>query len=411
MAPPSARLLDLTRLVSRAGKEALTGVDRVELAYLRTLLDRPIPLFALVRTTLGFALLDRKGAAALLPRLTRDTPWGRADLLGRLSQRHAPGRAQAESDLRRLCIARARPRGLARMLVRHLPAGTAYINVGHANLSGVVFAAVKTLADARITVLIHDTIPLDYPAYSAPGVPAAFADRLARVGAAADLVVYNSAQSRRDAERHFARWGRVPPGLVAYLGVDLPIPDLAALPQDLPPRPYFVTLGTIEPRKNHALLLDLWDDMLRDPPPGGCPGLLILGRRGWNNADVFRRLDALGPTSPIREIAGLNDSAVAAALANSAGLLFPSLAEGFGLPPLEAAALGVPTICNNLEIYQEILGNYPVYAPVNDRYLWHAALGDLTKKAGRQSGMTAHDRTRLLVPNWADHFGPVLGLT
>ena len=67
---PAARLLDLTRLVSRVGRGPLTGIDRVELAYLDALLRQPEPLFALVRTTLGYVLLDRPGALALHARLT-----------------------------------------------------------------------------------------------------------------------------------------------------------------------------------------------------------------------------------------------------------------------------------------------------------------------------------------------------
>lgn len=104
MAP--ARLLDLTRLVSRLGRGPQTGVDRVEFAYLSHLLTLDQPLFGLVRTPLGFLLLDRSGMAALRLLVLGETPLGQADLLGRLSQRHDPRRAKADASLRRLSIAR-----------------------------------------------------------------------------------------------------------------------------------------------------------------------------------------------------------------------------------------------------------------------------------------------------------------
>lgn len=410
--PAPARLLDLTRLVSRVGRGPHTGVDRVELAYLEALLARPAPCFGLVRAAPGHVLLDRHGMQALHARLTGVAAWGRADLLARLHLRQSGPRRQAMSDLRRLARAQATGRGLARMLARHLPAGTALLNTGHSNLVPAVFAAMREVPGARIAVLIHDTIPLDHPEFTRAGVPAQFADRLQLVGSAADLVIYNSGHSQRAAERHFAGWSRVPPGLVAHLGVPVPRPDPAALAAALPPavvralppgRPVFVVLGTIEPRKNHALLLDLWDDMAADLPDDRMPALCILGARGWLNAAVFDRLD----TSPlvgrhVFELPGLGDGAVAALLARAHALLFPSLAEGYGLPALEAAALGVPVLCNNLEVFSESLGDYPFVIPVTDRYQWRHRIEAMAREA------SAPRQPAVPVPDWQSHFERVL---
>lgn len=90
----------------------MTGVDRVELAYLRALLADPVPLYALARTRLGYVLLAQEGAAALLQKLGTDS-WGRLDLLGRVT-RGAVMRRRAEADLRRQALARALPAGWRR---------------------------------------------------------------------------------------------------------------------------------------------------------------------------------------------------------------------------------------------------------------------------------------------------------
>ncbi|MDE3238638.1 MAG: glycosyltransferase family 4 protein [Paracoccaceae bacterium] len=319
-------------------------------------------------------------------------------------------RARAESDLRRFCIGRARPAWLARLLRRHLPVGTAYLNVGHSNLSPLVLDAVGRLPGRQITVMVHDTIPLDHPDLSRPDIPERFAGQLKRVGAMADLVIYNSAQSQRDAERHFRGWGPVPDGVVAALGVEVPRPDPAALPAGLDlARPYFVTLGTIEPRKNLGFLLDLWEAMATDPPPQGLPRLFIVGRRGWAGQALFDRLDALPKGGAVQVLGGLPDGATAALLQGAAGLLFPSLAEGYGLPPLEAAALGVPVVCNDLPIYRETLGDSAVYAPITESYSWRKEIINLL--AAYPDATQGNRRAGLTVPTWADHFGRVLTLT
>ena len=387
-----ARLLDVSRLASRAGHMA-TGVDRVELAYLHALTaDGGTPVFGLCRTALGFCLLDRVGLLALGQAfVTRDFP--PADLVSRLNRR-LPGPARlGQSFVRRHAIARRSRAGLARLL-RDLPAGFTYLNVGHSNLTGRVCRAVKAQAGARIAVLIHDTIPLDWPQMQRFGSVVEFRAKMGVAQKFADRIICTSNASASDVRRHMSR--AVPPIVTARLGVSVPRPAPEEIPLGLMPlRPYFVIVGTIEPRKNHALLMDIWDDW-----GPGAPDLLVCGHRGWRNADVFARLDAGVPH--VREAPGLTDGAVAALLQGSHGLLFPSFAEGYGLPPLEAAALGVPVICAELDACRELLGNWAVYADGQDRYSW-------TKEIKRLMQTAPRDRTDTLVPpDWPAHFRAAL---
>lgn len=378
-ARPGARLLDLSRLVSRVGRGPFTGIDRVEAAWLAALLARPErvvgPVFGLVRAAPGYVLLDRDGMAALAARLG-GAEWGPPDALARLHLRQRPARRRAMADLRRLALGWVwSGGGLRGLLARHLPAGTVWIATGHANLTPGVFEAVHALPAGRAAVMIHDTIPLDHPAFSRSEATAAFAARFALTGARADLVFYNSAATRAAAEARFAAAGRVPPGVVAPLGVT--VPAAGALPAGLS-RPYCLILGTIEPRKNHAFLLDLWPQIAR-ARPGAVPLLVVAGARGWRNAAVFARLEAR--PEAVVEIPGPDDATVSALVRHSRAVLFPSLAEGFGLPAAEAAAVGVPVVCNDLPVLREVLGAYPRYAPVTDRETWCRHILELTDPA------------------------------
>lgn len=396
-------MLDLTRLVSRLGRGALTGIDRVELAYLQYLVLQPEPLFGLVRTALGFVVLDRAGAGGVLDRVTGQVPVGPSDVLGRLTHRHIPPRARAEADVRRLAIARCLPMRLAAMLRRVLPQGTVYLNVGHANLTELVMRAVKSVPGAQVVVMVHDTIPLDYPQLCRHHVPQAFKQKLAVVAANADLVVHTARCTMAQTETHLARLGRVPRGIVAPLGVGIAPPDAQGLSPTGPP--YFVALGTIEPRKNIALLAEVWGELLKSG--GSMPHLYIVGNRGWADQALYDQLEVLVASGVATVLHDLGDGAVTALLKGAEALLFPSLAEGFGLPPLEAAALGVKVIAGKLAVVVEMLGDYPVYVDTSDVYAWVERIND--QIAQRKQDQNAATQIRV-PPNWPDHFSRVFSL-
>lgn len=374
-----------------------TGVDRVEHAYLTQFLADDVACLGLVRTAFGYLLLDRQGLQGVLDRVEGRTDWGDCDRLSRLSRnRNATGK-RAEADFRRLAVGRSTPWFL-RQFCKNLPDKCTYYNVGHSNLTGRVLSALKW-AGVHLTVLVHDVIPLEYPQFQRRGTVEPFRAKIKRVRQWADLVIYNSEDTRDRTEAQMKQWGALPQGLVAHLGTITPVPDSAALPPSLPPeQPYFVTVGTIEPRKNHIFLLDIWQQLGPDAPV-----LLICGARGWNNDVVFDRLDALDPNGPVREIANLSDAALAALVQGAAGALFPSLAEGFGLPPYEALALRTRVLCNDLPVLHEFLGYMPVYASVSDRYQWQKIITSWANDA-KQDEISQS----FVGPTWTEHFSTVL---
>lgn len=383
----------------------------MEDAYLRAHLaqtDRPV--YGLAATAAGSVLLDRSGMEAFRRRTEGDTPWGPPDLIGRLSRRLPEARRRAEADLRRLALAWAPGPGTGRLLRRHLPTGTAYLNVGHSNLTSRTLRAAQAVPEGRSVVLIHDTIPLDWPEHQRPGTPEQFEQRLRAVAAQADLVVTPSEDTRSNVSRHCQAMGRVPEIVVAPLGIETIRADAAGLPDGLPPdRPYFICVGTVEPRKNHALLLDVWERLHADHHEADVPVLLIAGRRGWRNEEVFARLDSLplvGRT--VLELSDLDDGALAALISGARALLQPSLAEGFGLPPYEAARLGVPSVCAPLAVFREGLGDAPVYADPGDLYQWKNAIERLAPDGSPLRAESCAALTRIGLPEWPDHFRTVL---
>lgn len=404
---PRARCLDLTRLVSRVGRGPLTGIDRVELAYLTKLLSIKDPFFSLIKMGRLYFLLDRTGTDQLHQKLTGKASWGAASWKSQIFRKRSDLWRRAFSDIQYLSVGTAIDAKLSRKLCGLLPIGTTYLNVGHSNLNATTFDAIRQIQGSRISVLIHDTIPLDYPQFQRAGSVGKFECKLRMVAENADLVIFNSAISKGGADLYFRKWRLSPETLVAHLGVEVQKPAFDEIPKNLDPgKPYFVTVGTIEPRKNHALLLEIWR---RWPAEKQLPALIIIGSRGWNNQSVFDLLDT-DPTG-VTEVNGLSDGAVSALQQGSSGLLFPSLAEGFGLPPAEAALLKVPVVCGHLEIYKEVLGDYPVYADLSDMYQWETIIQKMADSSEAKHEKRKSGGATITLPSWNDHFNLVLNVT
>ncbi len=390
--------LDLTRTLGRIGRSVGTEIDRVELAYLDYVLDHcGSDSRFLAKTTRGFLLLDKDGATVLRNLARHDGDLPRADLVSRLSGRGHRPRHQAEAALRAIAIDRAVPWGLGALIRRNLKPGTPVFLVGHSNLSHRVLSALDA-AQARIVVMVHDLIPITHPETVVPDMPARFAARIETVRTHADLILTNSEDTKIALTTHWADTPDSPRQVVAHLGVD-PAPR-RAVPRD-PLR--FVMVGTIEPRKNHALMLEAWEHLrwMRDDLP--MPTLHILGPRGWHDEAFFRHFDShplLG--SAIVEHGPVSDEVLHDHVAASAALLFPSLAEGFGFPPMEALAHGTLPIVSDLPVLRELLGASAVYLPPSDAYLWAETI-----KKCIDGNLEVPDLTKAPLPTWRDHFETV----
>lgn len=397
------RLLDISRLVSRVGLGPHSGIDRVERAYFEAFLRQPEPVHFLCRLPRSYAVLDREAGEKLFNKINGVEPWGSRGISRFLLPGMRPELQRAVADVWRLAGLKCASRDLNRCFPRKFKSGIQYFNTGHSNLRPAVFDAIETVENHEIVVFIHDLIPITRPEFSKPEVSARFTADMLRVSARADKVIYNSEATRQEAESWFAKVGRVPEGLVAHLGLGPLAPGSTPCAATEPP--HFTAIGTIEPRKNHALLLSLWQEFNRTLPPAEVPVLHIIGRRGWNNDSVFDILDndpMMGVT--VFEHPDMPDQARDALLAESRALLFPSHVEGFGLPPLEAAQLGVPVFCGENAIYQEILGDYPLYLPVDKPYLWAKEILERARRL-RESEAERQVRGRsVTIPDWNGHF-------
>jgi alpha-1,2-rhamnosyltransferase len=123
-------------------------------------------------------------------------------------------------------------------------------------------------------------------------------------------------------------------------------------------------VGTIEPRKNHALVLDAFE---RFWAAGGTAALVVIGRRGWQCEATLRRFTALAAAGkPFTHIGDATDADLHYAYRHARCLIFPSVAEGFGLPIVEALAQGLPAIASDIPVHREVGGDLATYIPLGN---------------------------------------------
>lgn len=128
--------------------------------------------------------------------------------------------------------------------------------------------------------------------------------------------------------------------------------------------PVFLTVSTIEPRKNHSMILQAFDDLWNK---GVDVKLCFIGKVGWKIEEFINIIKAhkmLGTKFMVFYDA--NDSELSYAYAHARSLIFASFAEGFGLPIIESMHYGLPVLASSLPIHQEIGGNNIEYFNSND---------------------------------------------
>ncbi len=114
---------------------------------------------------------------------------------------------------------------------------------------------------------------------------------------------------------------------------------------------YLCTLGRLEPRKNHAALVQAFARLPPDTPP-----LIMIGQRDFAYDGVFAQIQAAGIGGRVRILEDVDDAALPVLLRHARLMAYPSHAEGFGMPVLEALASGVPVITSNTTSLPEIAG-------------------------------------------------------
>lgn len=420
--PVPSLAFDLTRLITRLRHPSPSGIDRVDLAYARHFLGQAGERFGLVSTLLGPKVLNREDAIRIVDAVTEGWVEDLNALQDPIYRRLASELSDSPTEIGTKQTARRQSSTTRRRIQAEtaatvlpacgpdiLPQGTIYLHTSHLRLDKPErFDWLYDRRDIRAVFFVHDLIPIDYPEYGRPGEAERHRIRMDTIARHASHVLVNS----RDVGDRFSRYCEargLPKRSVttALLGVEPVFQPLGEGTYGIPHRPTFVVCGTIEPRKNHLLLLHLWRD-LHERHGANTPRLVLVGRRGWeaeNIIDMLERCPAMAMR--VTEVSGLSTHGLAALLRSCTALLMPSFAEGYGLPIVEAAASGLPVVASNLAVHREIGGEFAHFLDPLDGLGWRQTVENLAQPNSAMRRTLVERMAGRSLPTWTNHFATV----
>ena len=431
---------DITRLSKRSEATAPSGIDRVDLAYLKWLRESG-PVEYLVNGMSGFTHIHRSQGDAFLtaieskwygqhaqtdphelPKL-EDTShryrmaskwWARRKKLNEiLSENSLANLSQAQdADLDLLDVSAEPWAYRVDPAWRRSDKSGCFFGISHSMLSRTAYmAALANHRNLKRVFFIHDTIPCDFPEFCRDDEGARHLLRIRNAFRYGTHLVVNSDYTKQRLDDWRKQLGeKVLPIEVIPIGVDQGLLDYThndAARTDSK-RPYFVILGTIEPRKNHSMLLEVWRNFSATLPNDAIPELLIIGKRGWENKDVFQTLDHCESlSSHVRELNHVSDKELWPLLQGARAMLFPSFVEGWGMPLVEALTLGVPVIASDISAFHEAGQGVPELISPSDGSAWAARIRDFAKLDSSSKLDQRQQLKKYHPPTWTAHFTKV----
>ena len=291
--------------------------------------------------------------------------------------------------------------------------GTKYYYVNSSQFVGLSLDLLERLdqvADMERIFLIHDLLPVHYPEYFISKFDNLLKKRALRILTLHPHIITNSKTTKQHVELFAEQRKTSPRSIVSMpLGVEEHFLQRPKMPEEKKKTPYFMTICTIEPRKNHLLLLHIWRELCTRGMKN-IPKLYLVGRRGWENENVVDMLERSLPLKGVvMEISDVQDEDLLPLLAGARALLFPSFAEGWGMPVVEALSLGTPVICSNIPALRESGQDIPDYIDPLDGKRWMETIMDYSRDDSPLRQAQLERIKSYQPPRWEDHFANTLG--
>jgi glycosyltransferase involved in cell wall biosynthesis len=412
---------DVTHLVFRMAARAMTGIDRIDLAYGRHFASANGAVTGTFCGATGPHVINTPTLRKIVAQAQRGS-WEHEPLETDKNFRRVrdwlDGQAPGQEIAHKLISPQV---GLANQLAarfwwgrchaavwdRVVPTGAIYLNIAEHWLEyHRYFDWLGRRPDVQAVFFVHDLLPFDYPEYFRPGYEAVFRRRFETIAKRGTAFIVSTNVVRDRLREALAPQGKSnAPIHVAPFPSPLALADVAEADTDAPSHPYFVLISTIEPRKNHLLVLNVWRE-LAALMGEATPRLVLVGSRGWENEQVIDMLDrCAGIANHVLRTARISRNGLTWLIRHAQALLMPSFDEGYGLPLVEALSLGTPVIASDTATFREVTRGSALLLPAIDGVGWRETIMAYATRAAPAWQLAQAKAKPFRPPNWDGYFG------
>jgi glycosyltransferase involved in cell wall biosynthesis len=238
---------------------------------------------------------------------------------------------------------------------------------------------------------IHDLSFVHFPETFTDSLVSYLNNVVPRSIEAASHILADSESTKNDL---LAIWGVAPEKIsVLYSGVnslfrpvtDDHVQETTRQKYGIGDKPYLLTVGTVQPRKNYQLLVRAFKTISQSHSHN----LVVVGAMGWLHEQLLEEIEKQGLSNRVVLTGFVDDSDLPSLYSGATLFLFPSLYEGFGLPILEAMACGVPVIASNVSSLPEVAGEAAVLLSPIDEVGWADKMHQLLADASLRTRLVA----------------------
>lgn len=250
---------------------------------------------------------------------------------------------------------------LYRLLSNFLPISYNKFFGNDADITHFFNYIVPPKVSGKTIVTVHDMVYKAFPETVRGRTRYMLETGLKRSMKRADLIVTDSQFSRSEILKYFPQCEEklrvVPCGVdrTRFHPVDNPVRIEETTKSLGIDREYFLYLGTLEPRKNLRRLAVAYNEFRKGKAEYPC--LVLAGGKGWLNEDLMKTIKDLDLESDIKIVSYVPEEHICTLMSGALAFIFPSIYEGFGMPPLEAMACGVPVLTTHTASLPEVVGD------------------------------------------------------
>lgn len=332
--------------------------------------------------------------------LARVAPEHGFDLISPFPLRSSVGESDAAAALNNLRLVRVKCESLQQRWWKvGLPA---YVAQTGLDLFHGTNYCVPLWGGCRTVMTIHDLTLYLYPETYQQHVLQRMRHRLPVMARTANLIITPSESVRREVCEHLPV---EPSKVIAIPEAARPIFRRASREQIAEVRrrldvaeEFILFVGTIEPRKNLLMLVRAFEEVLKET--SSSPQLVIAGGLGWQNDDLYAHIAKAGIGDRVRFTGYVSDEDLCALYSSCRACVYPSLYEGFGLPPLEAMACGAPVITSRIASIVETVGDAARLVAPDDMQSLTRAILDLLRDEAERRHFAVAGRARAAEFTW-----------